>query len=76
MGAVALSHLARAGHTVVGYEQFETGHSRGSSHGASRIYRLTYPNPIYTHMMAEALPLWQALQPEAGEPLLTPCGIL
>lgn len=68
MGAVALYHLARAGHTVVGYEQFETGHSRGSSHGASRIYRLTYPNPIYTHMMAEALPSGKPSNPKRASP--------
>lgn len=76
VGASALYHLARQGYEVVGYEQFEIGHMRGSSHGASRIYRLTYPDPTYTHMMREALPLWEALQAEAGETLIVPCGIL
>lgn len=76
VGAAALYHLAKQGIETVGYEQFEVGHTRGSSHGASRIYRLTYADPTYTQMMTEALPLWQTLQAEAGEELMVPCGVL
>ncbi|MEJ5295035.1 MAG: N-methyl-L-tryptophan oxidase [Fimbriimonadales bacterium] len=76
VGAAALYHLAKQGIEAVGYEQFEVGHTRGSSHGASRIYRLTYADPTYTQMMKEALPLWQTLQAEAGEELIVPCGVL
>src|SRR5256885_828410 len=35
--------LARAGRDVVVYEQFEFGHTRGASHGRSRIFRLAPP---------------------------------
>lgn len=76
VGAAALHHLAKQGIEAVGYEQFKVGHTRGSSHGASRIYRLTYADPTYTQMMTEALPLWQTLQAEAGEELMVPCGVL
>lgn len=76
VGASALYFLSKWGYEAVGYEQFALGHTRGSSHGESRIFRLTYPDPTYTRMMREALPLWQALQAEAGEELIVPCGVL
>jgi len=76
VGSAALRFLAQQGVEAVGYEQFTRGHTRGSSHGESRIYRLTYADPFYTHLMRRAFPLWQALQAEAGEPLIVPCGVL
>jgi sarcosine oxidase len=76
VGGAALRFLAQQGHEAVGYEQFIRGHTRGSSHGESRIYRLTYADPHYTRLMREAFPLWQALQAEAGEELIVPCGVL
>jgi sarcosine oxidase len=42
VGGAALRFLAQQRHEAVGYEQFTRGHTRGSSHGESRIYRLTY----------------------------------
>lgn len=76
VGSAALRFLALQEHEAVGYEQFTCGHTRGSSHGESRIYRLTYTDPYYTRKMREAFALWQALQAEAGEPLIEPCGVL
>ena len=73
-GSAAARFLARAGHEVVAFEQFEIGHALGSSHGASRIIRYTYPDEVYTRMMGEAYPLWRALQEEAGEDLLARTG--
>ncbi len=75
-GSAALRFLAQNGYEAVGFEQFQVGHTRGSSHGESRIYRLTYPDPRYTRLMREALPLWQALEREVGEELIVPCGVL
>jgi len=75
-GGAALRFLAQQGYEVVGFEQFQIGHTRGSSHGESRIYRLTYPDAYYTRLMREALPLWQAVEREVGEELIVPCGIL
>src|SRR5262245_3412070 len=37
MGSAAAYHLARDGQSVLLLEQFEIGHTRGSSHGESRI---------------------------------------
>lgn len=73
-GSAALRFLAQAGHETVGFEQFTVGHDRGSSHGDSRIIRYTYPDPLYTRLMADAYPLWDALEREAGEELFVRCG--
>ncbi|MCS6919443.1 MAG: N-methyl-L-tryptophan oxidase [Fimbriimonadales bacterium] len=76
VGSAALRFLAKQGCEAVGYEQFTLGHTRGSSHGESRIYRLTYADPHYTRLMRHAFELWQELQAEAGEELIVPCGVL
>jgi sarcosine oxidase len=78
VGSAACRFLAQAGHTVTGFEQFTIGHERGSSHGASRIIRKTYPDPYFTALMQEAYPLWEDLEREAQEstPLFTRTGIL
>ena len=73
-GSAAARFLARAGHSVVAFEQFAMGHALGSSHGESRIIRYTYPDEVYTRMMGEAYPLWLGLQAEAGEDLLARTG--
>lgn len=74
VGSAALRFLAQAGHTVVGFEQFQVGHERGSSHGASRILRYTYPDRLYTQLMGDAYPLWAELERAAGEELFVRCG--
>lgn len=68
--------LAKAGHTVVGYEQFALGHNRGSSHGTSRIIRHAYPDRLYTQMMGDAYPPWAELEAEAQEELFVRCADL
>jgi monomeric sarcosine oxidase len=73
-GSAALRFLAMSGHETVGYEQFEVGHTRGSSHGESRIIRYTYPDSVYTAMMSDAYPLWHALEEEAQQELFVRCG--
>ena len=55
-------------------EQFDLGHARGSSHGVTRIFRLSYPDPAYVRMAAIALGGWARLQEDAGERLLVKTG--
>jgi sarcosine oxidase len=74
MGAATGWSLARAGRDVVLLEQFEVGHSRGSSHGRARIFRFSYPDPTYVRMAQEALPLWRELEAESGEEILRNTG--
>lgn len=74
MGAATARALARGGHDVTVLEQFGFGHARGSSHGATRIFRFSYPDPSYVAMAMEALGLWRELEQETGEDLLRTTG--
>ena len=74
MGAATARWLARSGAHVVVFEQFEPGHARGSSHGPSRIFRFSYPDPSYVTMAQEAQGLWRELELEVKEDLLVATG--
>ncbi|MGH2734546.1 MAG: FAD-dependent oxidoreductase [Actinomycetota bacterium] len=74
MGASTARALSRRGLSVNLVEQFEVGHARGSSHGTSRIFRLSYPDPMYVSMAQEALSLWRAAEEESGETLVVTTG--
>ena len=74
MGSATAWWLARRGHDVVLLEQFERGHARGSSHGATRIFRFAYPDPTYVRMAQAALPLWRELEAESGRTLVEITG--
>jgi sarcosine oxidase len=76
MGLATAWALRRRGHDAVVYEQFEQGHTRGSSHGRSRIFRLAYAEPDYVRLAQEAFALWRELEAETGETLLELNGLL
>jgi choline dehydrogenase-like flavoprotein len=75
-GLAASLTLARAGRTVVALEQFTIGHDRGSSHGSSRIFRLSYADPFYVRQAELALAGWRALEEQSGEELIVRSGAL
>ena len=74
MGASIACELAERGHGVTVLEQFSAGHARGSSHGSSRIVRLTYDDPFYVRLALEARPLWDELKLLTTEPVFHQCG--
>jgi len=76
MGAATAWQLARRGHDVEIHEQFFVGHTRGSSHGRSRIVRLAYPEPEWVQFAEEAMAGWRELEAESGERLLELHGLL
>lgn len=76
MGASAAWHLARRGQSVAVFEQFDLDHVRGSSHGASRIFRLAYDQVDYVRLAQQALPLWREAERELGSDLLWNTGLL
>ena len=55
MGAATAWQLLRRGHSVALIEQFDIAHDQGSSHGAVRIFRFAYRNPLYAALAIEAL---------------------
>jgi sarcosine oxidase len=77
MGSAALFNLARQGQRVIGIEQFEPGHDKGSSHGESRIIRLSYfEHPSYVPLARRAMEKWRELEELSGQTILTVTGVL
>ena len=75
MGSAAVYHLARRGQKVLGLEQFDIPHDLGSSHGATRIIRMAYPEGAgYVPLLRRAYELWHELETLAGERLLFVTG--
>lgn len=76
-GSAAAMHLARAGARVTLFDQFAFGHDRGSSHGATRLFRIAYfEHPDYVPILQRAFAMWKSLEKEAGEPLFHQTGVL
>lgn len=70
-GLSICARLAVAGHQVAGFDQFELMHALGSSHGDTRIMRLTPgEGEIYTKLARRAAPLWRTWEGLAGGPLI------
>ena len=56
------------------FEQFGVVHTKGSSHGPSRIIRLVYDTPDYVQLARSAYAIWYKLEAESGEVLLRTIG--
>jgi sarcosine oxidase len=67
MGSAAAWQLALRGHRVVLFEQYGPGHTRGASHGSSRIFRHAYPTRRYVALAARAARLWRQLERVDGQ---------
>ncbi len=71
MGSAAALELARRGRRVLGLERFDIPHSRGSSHGHSRMIRLCYyEHADYVPLLRRAYELWRELERASGQKLL------
>jgi len=75
-GVAALRAVARAGLDSLLLEQFELGNPRGSSHGGSRIFRLSYPNTEHARLSLDALRLWRELEHHCEDQLIVHSGSL
>lgn len=77
MGSAACHRLAQAGLSVLGIEQFDIPHTRGSSHGITRILRLgLHENPCYVPIVRRAVELWNELGATTGRKLFEANGSL
>jgi sarcosine oxidase len=73
-GAAAAYELARRGISVIGLERFPTGHTRGSSHGATRMIRRAYPSPVWNPLVTRAFDGWQRWGEAAGRSFVHTTG--
>ncbi len=75
MGCATAWALADRAEVTV-YEQFALDHTRGSSHGRSRIVRYAYPDPVWIALAREARAGWAELEAESGDQLLELHGLV
>ena len=76
MGSSALYQIARRGVRVAGIERFEPGHDKGSSHGETRIIRLSYfEHYSYVPLLRRSYAMWRELEAVSGKKLMTITGI-
>ena len=73
-GLAAAWRLGVSGIETLLLERFDLDHNRGSSHGATRIFRFAYPDPMYVRMAQATLPMWRELESVTGEDLLKITG--
>ncbi len=76
MGLAAAYHLAKDGQRVLLIEQYAIGNRQGSSHGASRLFRLAHTSPDYVELARAASLLWRTLEDESGQQLMQPVDAL
>lgn len=78
LGLFSAIAAAKRGRAVILVDQFDVLHSRGSSHGDGRIYRLAYSEPVYLNLMSLSIPLWKSLSVHADDdhPLMVETGFL
>jgi len=70
-GLSVCARLALAGYDVAGFEQFAPLNERGSSHGDTRIIRLTPgEGDHYVSLARRAGPMWRAWEGFAARPLI------
>lgn len=71
LGAAALYWLSRElGADLLGIEQFEIGHTQGSSQDHSRIIRLAQHQDIYTDLARPAYAAWYEVEAESDVKLV------
>jgi sarcosine oxidase len=72
MGCAAAYWLAREGRSTRVLERFRVGNHMGSSHGATRLFRLAHASTDYVNLARIAHGLWHEVEDESGEQLIQP----
>ena len=77
MGSATCHFLAQDGYNVLGLEQFDISHDKGSHTGQSRIIRQSYfEHPDYVPLLKRAYENWDALAHQSGAQLYHKTGLL
>ena len=75
MGSATAYHLTQRGLDVLALEQYDIPHTRGSSHGVTRIIRRAYyEHPSYVPLVERAYELWDDLAAKSGRSLIHRTG--
>jgi sarcosine oxidase len=77
MGSATTYALAHRGVRVIGIDRFEPPHDRGSSHGESRVIRMSYfEDPAYVPLLQLAFERWRRLESDTDQRVLTITGVI
>ncbi len=77
VGSSALRAASETGARVLCLEQYTPAHTRGSSHGQSRIFRHAYfEHPDYVPLLRHSTARFESLERESTASLLHRCGML
>jgi sarcosine oxidase len=77
MGSATVYQLAKHGHKVLGLDQFSPPHTKGSTHGETRVTRLAIGEGAHFSPFAiRSHELWREIEREAACQLLTLTGLL
>lgn len=77
MGSCALAELAARGVRALGIDRFDPPHALGSSHGGSRVIRLSYfEHPDYVPLLRRAYEGFDRLSQDSGEALRHETGLV
>ncbi len=75
MGSAAAQHLAERGHRVIAFDRFNPPHTKGSSHGQTRMIRQAYwEDSRYVPLVLRAYELWRRLEKDSAQQLLHVTG--
>jgi sarcosine oxidase len=75
MGSAAAQHLAERGHQAIAFDRFTPPHTKGSSHGQTRMIRQAYwEDSRYVPLVLRAYELWRRLERDSGRRLLHVTG--
>ncbi|MCH4876501.1 N-methyl-L-tryptophan oxidase [Pseudomonas sp. TMW22090] len=77
MGAATVYQLSKAGVSVVGIDRYHPPHNQGSSHGDTRITRLSVGEGAqYVPIVRNSHRIWRELEELSGESLFEQSGLL
>jgi sarcosine oxidase len=77
VGSAALRAATETGARALCIDRYSPAHSRGSSHGHSRIFRHAYfEHPDYVPLLRHSTSRFESLERESSVPLLRRCGML
>lgn len=77
MGAATAYQLGKSGVRVIGVDRYHPPHTQGSSHGDTRITRLSVgEGAAYLPVVRNSHRIWRELEALSGESLFEQCGVL
>jgi sarcosine oxidase len=76
MGTATALELTAQGCKVALVDQSNLPNPKGASIDHSKVFRFAYPDPFYVRLAVDSLNLWEMLEEESGQRLMTESGLV